>query len=1237
MKKLLIISFLIFSTISRSYSQWSVINVGTSSNLYSVDYCSANDIWIGGSNVIAKTNNGGSSWSLISPLLDSYGMTISSSIYDINYYGSSSAMMVGKFYFNNDAIVFNTTNDGASWNVAYSITNGSNPRYFNSMDKRNSVCLAVGYSGMIVRSTNSGSSWSGTPTVVSSMLYDVKFASNDTVFAVGANTILRSVNGGQNWASAINTSNTILNVSCARNVVYFGYSSSALLKSTDYGISATTLNLPFSYSGIISAINKDTIIIAGTNGLYISKDGAQYWEMFDLPTYKPIKMIDFLGNNRCIAVGDLGYVIKTDNIFSAPTLPVASFNIQGGATNYCLNDSATFINTTAPLPGYSYEWRIDNVLFSNSFNCGLRLTDFGQHTVSLTVTNSYGSNTATRQVNVIGHNINPIILITSGDTICNGTKAYFSISNTQTGVVYSLRNGYTIIGSSQNGNGGTLTFVTTSALTSSTTFNIKALKITTCFTDSIVEYRTIYVKNTYTPVTACTPAVHYCANSGITNFTFNSINNNTSTLFNNYFNYTCCQHTVLYQNHNYPVSVSVSNPTGEYVGVWIDYNNNGQFSATEKVLYGFANPTLTGNIAIPISSNINQNLRLRIVSDVNSAYVDAACPSQTYTCGQIEDYSVTLLKDTMPPIPSFTFSYIKSCNSKATFTNTTYNGDSFLWDFGDGQTSTLQTPPIHYYPDSGSFIVELIATNTYGSDTITDTIINDILWRPATAVCNPTGLSGSGLTNIYAFYPDMVTSTISDNTCTYQFMFEVDTTYKLNYNTPYPYSIVYFDYNGDGVFSQYEAYNCQGSCLTNSFDFFSLRIPPYAKTNFPIRMRIISANQCNSMACSSYSGGGCYQDYNIMFLPHPDSPVYPGDANADQFISQCDVLLTRLYDGYSGIPRSSFNNTMEACKSLNWDTIQPLTNRDLKHVDCNGDGVINNDDTLAISNNFSTSHNKIVTEDDVQINEDVENTRSNLPPWYIRSSSTVFNAGDWVDLDIILGDSINPVNNFYGIAFLLRHNFINGVGITQDLIEPGSLSVNYNNSWLGTIGNSLSYFFRDKITSQHFCLTRTNHDTINGYGKIASIHFRINPVLPHVQFSVSLNTYDSYCSAKLFNLIDNFGNKINVANPISFIGEVNPVTVSINENNTSKLINIYPNPSNDIFTISFYLDKKSNVKLELFNSIGQKIETLLSTTRESGSNNFQFNARDKNYGEGVYFMKIIIGGVEIMKKVVVIK
>jgi len=59
---------------------------------------------------------------------------------------------------------------------------------------------------------------------------------------------------------------------------------------------------------------------------------------------------------------------------------------------------------------------------------------------------------------------------------------------------------------------------------------------------------------------------------------------------------------------------------------------------------------------------------------------------------------------------------------KVTFTDSSINADSFWWDFGDGDTSTLINP-IHIFPDTGTYTVCLIVSNYCDKDTICKTII----------------------------------------------------------------------------------------------------------------------------------------------------------------------------------------------------------------------------------------------------------------------------------------------------------------------------------------------------------------------------------------------------------------------------------------------------------------------------------------------------------------------------------
>ena len=106
---------------------------------------------------------------------------------------------------------------------------------------------------------------------------------------------------------------------------------------------------------------------------------------------------------------------------------------------------------------------------------------------------------------------------------------------------------------------------------------------------------------------------------------------------------------------------------------------------------------------------------------------------QTVTC-QLTSVTgcivqLTTILQPAPPIPDFNLSIQNNCTSGANFTNlsttspgTDLTSNSFLWNFGDGQTST-SVSPTHVYANPGPYNVTLTVTNSIGCvDSITKQI-----------------------------------------------------------------------------------------------------------------------------------------------------------------------------------------------------------------------------------------------------------------------------------------------------------------------------------------------------------------------------------------------------------------------------------------------------------------------------------------------------------------------------------
>ncbi|MCB0430706.1 MAG: S8 family serine peptidase [Flavobacteriales bacterium] len=131
-----------------------------------------------------------------------------------------------------------------------------------------------------------------------------------------------------------------------------------------------------------------------------------------------------------------------------------------------------------------------------------------------------------------------------------------------------------------------------------------------------------------------------------------------------------------------------------------------------------ANPSLAGQVDT-IEDVLERTAIRKTSSQTCSGISGSSIPNNTWGWGRID--ILKAVEEVMQSAPdvSFTTDATNGCNALTVqFTDqSTFNPTSWLWTFGDGNTSTQQNPS-HTYAAPGSYTVKLTATNGVGSDSL---------------------------------------------------------------------------------------------------------------------------------------------------------------------------------------------------------------------------------------------------------------------------------------------------------------------------------------------------------------------------------------------------------------------------------------------------------------------------------------------------------------------------------------
>ena len=393
------------------------------------------------------------------------------------------------------------------------------------------------------------------------------------------------------------------------------------------------------------------------------------------------------------------------------------------------------------------------------------------------------------------------------------------------------------------------------------------------------------------PASCAPPTLNYFANYGIVRFRLGSIDNVSEDGRASYQDFSCPQRTDLTVGAGYSMTITTGGANPHDIRVYLDQDNNGVLTTAELVYQGLntASPGATTTLILPVGPVLNQPLRLRVVAD---AVGNNPGPCTSPTSGQIEDYTVVLRPNTAPPAVDFTSNYVPGgCVNPIQFTDRSTNlPASWLWNFGDGTTSTLQNPT-HQYAATGRYAVSLSASNANGTTTVTRPnavavsvpclvycaangtggsvpggtpqpqpsaffITNVSVSNAQPAFSNPTGVAPGGYAN-YTAQPITVAAGS-------QVGLTVLTNVAVAHRTA-----VWVDFNLNGVFDAAELVANGVTPAGQNADTFTAQFTvPASRNGVDTRMRVLSVANSNApFACAVNLLNAEVEDYQLRVLP----------------------------------------------------------------------------------------------------------------------------------------------------------------------------------------------------------------------------------------------------------------------------------------------------------------------------------------------------------------------------------
>ncbi|HHG86396.1 MAG TPA: T9SS type A sorting domain-containing protein [Bacteroidetes bacterium] len=337
--------------------------------------------------------------------------------------------------------------------------------------------------------------------------------------------------------------------------------------------------------------------------------------------------------------------------------------------------------------------------------------------------------------------------------------------------------------------------------------------------------------------------------------------------------------------------------------------------------------------------------------------------------------------------------------------------------------------------------------------------------------------------------------------------------------------------------------------------------------------------------------------------------VWPGDANNNGLVSHVDVLYIGLGQGATG-PTHTLNPGMwSGNQAMPW-TQSFLNGANYSNADCDGNGVINANDVVLIDRFYSFTTTPLGGLDSSTASSGGFPTLA----IHISTDTAIVSGQTIISSELTLGDSLNPIDSIYGIAFTINY----------DPAIVDSFIFDLNGGWISTSGGNstlLSYFWvRDSVGKVDVVMSRIDQQNAFGAGRIGSINIVMDDnirVASNYNLPLNIESVFAITSSESLVYLQQKGDSMTVVTP----------AVATTEPHLSQF-SLYPNPAQlEVMLEANHLAVKS---IQLYNEMGKLV-------RSYPYRLVQKEVLDlKQLPAGIYFLQIRTQRAIIRKKILLV-